>query len=218
MIHCTFSRDFKAAALNELRQKESDPKKRQQIIKVEGKKRVKMFSAWIDKQLNAIEAACKSLGNKKMKRIHNDITNIENKTSHSDNNKKKQLFLRETRSGKPWIIEWNNLADVTAWMEGTIILSYLTGTNKAKPYILAELDARRVKLSAEKKKNDLKERDLTPLLRQHEVTRLQEEEEKYVKDPKREVPTIKLLSEKMKEWFPIQWEIYKKWKGVADDV
>jgi uncharacterized protein Yka (UPF0111/DUF47 family) len=108
---------------------------------VEGKKRMKMFSAWIDKQFNAIEAVCKSLGSKKMKRIHNDITNIENKTSHSDNNKKKHLFLRATRSGKPGIIEWNNLADVTAWMEGTIILSYLIGTNMAKPYILAELDA-----------------------------------------------------------------------------
>ena len=35
MIHCTFSRDFKAAALNELCQKETDPKKQQQIIKVE---------------------------------------------------------------------------------------------------------------------------------------------------------------------------------------
>jgi hypothetical protein len=68
---------------------------------VEGKKRMKMFSAWIDKQFNAIEAVCKSLGSKKMKRIHNDITNIENKTSHSDNNKKKHLFLRATRSGKP---------------------------------------------------------------------------------------------------------------------
>jgi hypothetical protein len=54
-----------------LRQKETDPKKQQQIKKVEGKKRVKMFSAWIDKQLNTIEAACKSLGSKKMKQIHN---------------------------------------------------------------------------------------------------------------------------------------------------
>jgi hypothetical protein len=41
---------------------------------------------------------------------------------------------------------------------------------------------------------------------------LQEEEEWYVKDAKREVPTIKPLSEKMKEWFPIQWEIYKNGK------
>ena len=65
MIHCTFSRDFKAAALNELHQKETDPKKQQHIIKVEGKKRMKMFSAWIDKQFNAIEAVCKSLGSKK---------------------------------------------------------------------------------------------------------------------------------------------------------
>ena len=59
-----------------------------------------------------------------------------------------------------------------------------------------------IKLSAKKKK-DLKEHELTPLLCQHEVTRLQEEEEWYVKDAKREVPKIKPLSEKMKEWFPI---------------
>jgi hypothetical protein len=75
-----------------------------------------------------------------------------------------------------------------------------------------------VKFSAKRKK-DLKEHELTPLLCQHEeVTCLQEEEERHVKDPKRDVPTIKPLSEKMNEWFPIQWEIYKKRKGVADNV
>jgi hypothetical protein len=95
------------------------------------------------------------------------------------------------------------------------MIPYLTETNKAKPNILAELEVPGVKLSAKKKK-DLKEHELMPLLRQHEVVHLQEEEERYVKDPKKEVPTI--VSEKIKEWFPIQWEIYNKWKGVANDV
>jgi hypothetical protein len=60
---------------------------------------------------------------------------------------------------------------------------------------LAELEARGVKLSAKNKK-DLKEHKLASLLCQHEVTRLQEQEERYVKYPKREVPTIKPLSVK----------------------
>ena len=72
------------------------------------------------------------------------------------------------------------------------MIPYLTETNKAKPYILAELEAPRVKLSAKKKK-DLKEHELMPLLRQHMAVRLQEEKERFVKDPKKEVPTIAIV-------------------------
>jgi hypothetical protein len=77
------------------------------------------------------------------------------------------------------------------------MIPYLTETNKAKPYILAELEAPRVKLSAKKKKKkkkkDLKEHKLMPLLCQHMAVRLQEEEERFVKDPKKEVPTIVIV-------------------------
>ena len=148
-----------------------------------------------------------------MKEINRNMKNPEERISTRDNSKKKVVFLRATKSSKSRLIQVNNLADVTAWMDGSVFLSYLTGTNKAKEFILAELDARGVKLTRKQRKN-LKEHELKPFLVNHEIVRLQKEENKFVKG-RSKVKTFKPLSDKMVEWLPKQWEIYKKRKGIT---
>ena len=164
--------------------------KRQKINKIRGKKRVRLFSNWIDRKLRIIEKAEASLGKTRMKEVTCNMKNLEERISAHDNSKKKVVFLRATKSSKPCLIQINNMADVM---------------NNAKEFILAELDARRVKLTRKQRKN-LKEHELKPFLVDHEIVRLQKEENKFVK-VRSKVKTIKPLSDKMVEWLPKQWEI-----------
>jgi hypothetical protein len=73
------------------------------------------------------------LGKTRMKEITRNMKNPEERISARDNNnsKKEVVFLRATKCSKSRLIQVNNLADVTSWMEGSVFLSYLTGTNKA---------------------------------------------------------------------------------------
>ena len=215
MIHCTFIRDFKLWAFDRLRKKEMEKPvhKRRTITKVEGKPRLMMTSMWIDRTLDRIDAAKESLGPAKMKAIIAGVKSKSNKSSASDSDKKEKLFLRATKSKKKRIIEVVDLADVTPWMNGSIILSYLTTTNNAKEFILAELDERRVKLT-NNQRTKLQARELHPFLVDSEIERKRKEENIYIKEAK-EVKTIKPKSNKMKQFLPIQWEIYKKRKGLV---
>jgi hypothetical protein len=69
------------------------------------------------------------------------------------------------------------------------------------------------KLTRKQRKN-LKEHELKPFLVDHEIVRLQKEENTFVKG-RSEVKAIKLLSDKMVEWLPKQQEIYKKRNGIT---
>ena len=71
----------------------------------------------------------------------------------------------------------------------------------------------RFKLTRKQRKN-LKEHELKPFLIDHEIVRLQKEENKFVK-VRSKVKTIKPLSDKMVEWLPKQQEIYKKRNGIT---
>ena len=106
-----------------------------------------------------------------------------------------------------------DLADVTPWMNGSIIVSYLTTTNNAKEFVLAELDKRGVKLMNNQRTN-LQAQELHPFLIDSEIERKRKEENIYIKEQK-EVKAIKPLSDKMKQWLPKQWEIYKRRKGLV---
>ena len=174
---------------------------------------MRLFSNWIDRQLRIIEKAEASLGKTRMKEITRNMKNPEERISARDNSKNEVVFVWAMKSRKSRLIQVNNFADVTAWMDGSVFLSYLTGTNKAKEFILAELDARGVKLTRKQRKN-LKEHELKPFLVDHEIVRLQKEENKFVK-VRNKVKTIRPLSDKMVEWLPKQWEIYKKRKGIT---
>jgi hypothetical protein len=57
IIHCIFIQDFKQWSLAQAREAESDLMKRRKINKIRGKKRVQLFSNWIDHQLRIIEKA-----------------------------------------------------------------------------------------------------------------------------------------------------------------
>jgi hypothetical protein len=57
------------------------------------------------------------------------------------------------------------------------------------------------------------------VLRAHEHGRLTDiaNEEKYQPPKLDEVKNIKPLSQKMQQWLPIQWQIYKKRKGQVQE-
>ena len=180
---------------------------------MEGKPRLMMTSMWIDRQLDRIEVAKESLGPAKMNAIIAGVKSKSNKSSASDSEKKEKLFLRATKIKKKRFIEVIDLADVTPWMNGSILLSYLTTTNNAKEFILAELDERGIKLT-NNQRTKLQARELHPFLVDSEIERKRKEENIFIKEAK-EVKTIKPKSDKMKQFLPIQWEIYKKRKGLV---
>ena len=119
MIHCIFIQDFKQWSLAQAREAESDLVKRRKINKIRGKKRVRLFSNWIDRQLRIIEKAEALLGKTQMKEITRNMKNPEERISARDNSKKKVVFLQARNNSKSRLIQVNNLADVTAWMDGS---------------------------------------------------------------------------------------------------
>ena len=64
------------------------PMKRRKISKIRGKKRVRLFSNWIDRQLRIIEKAEALLGKTRMKEITRNMKNPEERISARDNSKK----------------------------------------------------------------------------------------------------------------------------------
>jgi hypothetical protein len=54
-----------------------------------------------------------------MKEITRNMKNPEERISARDNSKKKVVFLQARNSSKSRLIQVNNLADVTAWMDGS---------------------------------------------------------------------------------------------------
>ena len=105
---------------------------------------MELFSKWMDQQLDGIQQARDELGNEAMNAIVAELGK-ENKSSAADREEAIQQFKRASKSNKNRTVASIHLADVTPWMEGAIILSYLTATNKCKEYIIEELKHRRVK-------------------------------------------------------------------------
>jgi hypothetical protein len=95
-------------------------------------------------------------------------------------------------------------------MEGSIILSYLTGTNKARDFLMAEIKHRGIKLPATNSKKkavskwqELNETELRHELRDHKRARLEKEENKVFANAK-DVKYLKPLSDKMRQWMQKQ--------------
>ena len=186
-----------------------------------------MFSEGIDGQLDGIEAARKELGEEAMKAILAELGK-ENKSSAVEQDEAIQQYKRASKSNKNRTVSSIHLADVTPWMERAIILSYLTATNKSKEYIIAELQHRKVRRPKTRirKKNkkpvtinikewsDMNEGELRHILRDDERARLQKDEEKVFAKVQ-DIKNIKPFSEKMKQWMPRQWQIYKEKKGTG---
>jgi hypothetical protein len=72
----------------------------------------------------------------------------KDKSSAEDNEAKLEKYTRAIKSTKDRFVDSKHLCDVTPWMEGSIILSYLTGTNKARDFLMAEIKHRGIKLPA----------------------------------------------------------------------
>eukprot|EP00956_Cyclotella_meneghiniana_P022850 scaffold43611_cov30-Cyclotella_meneghiniana.AAC.1 len=151
-----------------------------------------------------------------------------NKSSAVEQDEVIQQYKRASKTNKNRTISSVHLADVAPWMEGAIILSYLTATNKSKEYIIAELQHRKVRRlkTRIRKKNkkpvtinikewsDMNEGELRHVVRDDERARLQKEEEKVFAKVQ-DIKSIKPFSEKMKQWMPRQWQIYKEKKGTG---
>jgi hypothetical protein len=200
--------------------------------KVEGAVRVELFSQWIDRQVKEIEQAHEFLGEERMRRIVKNLSDAKNKISSTDNDDKLEGFKTAAGAKKNRKVQSKHFADLTPWMDGSIILSYLTKKDGARPFLMAEIRQRNVKLpkpakkvsemtDKEKKKHQQKwdgqtEQDLKVMLRDHERAVDKGGREGLCKGDGRK--TIKPLSQKMKEWLPKQWEIYKRRKGLIEET
>jgi hypothetical protein len=194
---------------------------------------VELFSQWIDRQVKEIEQAHEFLGEERMRKIVKNLSDAKNKISSTDNDEKLEGFKSAASAKKNRTVQSKHFADVTPWMDGSIILSYLTKKDGARPFLMAEIRQRKVKLpkpakkvsemtAKEKKKHEQKwdsqtEQDLKVMLRDHERAWLTKEEEKVFAKAT-DVKTIKPLSQKMKDWLPKQWEIYKRRKGLIEET
>jgi hypothetical protein len=204
------------------------PKIEEKLHKVEGGLYLEMFSQWIDMKTDKIDIARAELGSDKMKEI---ITHSmkHHKISASDDQTKLDRFKKATNASKNRVVASKHFADVTCWMEGSVILSYLTKKDGARPFLMAEINHRKIPFpkpkkavkdmtKAEKEKhkqkwNGMNEQELRHELRDHERARLEKEEDQVFAKVS-DVKTIKPLSKKLRDWMPKQWEIYKKKKGL----
>jgi hypothetical protein len=246
-IHCIFYRDFNAWALDIMRkrdeqkilkdlQKQQNQTRAQQTKirqirrRVDGKARLELFSQWIDEQNKEIECAEKELGEETMKTIMKELSQ-GNKSSKLDNEEKQRLFEMASKQSKSRVMLSKHLCDVTPWMEGSIILSFVSQKEGGRPYLMAEIDHRGIKYKPTKKITDMTKEEkakhakkfdgltmneLKNVLRLEERRRLLEEEDRTVVKLS-DVKTVKPLSDEFKRWMPKQWKIYKQRKGLVMD-
>jgi hypothetical protein len=210
------------------RKKITPPKVEEKLRKVEGGLYLELFSRWIDLKTDKIDNARAELGSEKMKEIITKSTK-HHKISASDDQTKLDRFKRATNVSKNRVVASKHFADVTCWMEGSVILSYLTKKDGARPFLMAEINHRKIPFpkpkkavkemtKAEKEKykqkwNGLNEQELRYELRDHERACLEKEEDQVFAKVS-DVKYIKPLSKKLREWMPKQWELYKKKKGL----
>jgi hypothetical protein len=122
------------------------------------------------------------------------IGSKKDKISAADDDARVLKYRQATASTKDRTLESKHLANITPWMEGSIILSYLTGKVNARPFSMAEIEYR-AKIMLNMMATSFSG---SSLCTKHE-----------------EVNYMKPLSDKMKEWMPKQWNIYKQKKGIV---
>ena len=187
-----------------------------------------MLSQWIDWKVDEIDEARESLGETKMKEIVATLSR-DKKISTEENEAKVEQFKSAAEKPHERTIDSKHLADITCWMDGLIVASYLTKTNGAWDFLMAEIKHRRInrpnkiergaknkvkKTVQIKEWTDLKEAELVTLIKVHEQARLLREENK-VFSKLEEIKYLKPLSQKLKGWMPKQLEVYKKRKGLS---
>ena len=171
------------------------------VRRPEGKQKLKMFIQYSDGILRSIAAAKKALSAARLREIYDNMRTSKNKSSAIVAEEKKSLFNKAlTKKLNPK--EGKHLLDLTPFINGKVVLSYLNLKNGGKPFLLAELDFRdqkRWRDLTDAQKNAMNEKELRYFLRSLERTRLDEEEGiQYEEDEK--VTEIKPLSPEMQEW------------------
>jgi hypothetical protein len=204
-------------------------------MKVEGKRRLELHARWIDRQSKEIDEAIEFLESRQkglMATIKKEMRR-DNKTSQIQNAAYQQRYEKSAGKKKSRKVESKHVADITSWMEGSIILGYLIQKKGAREYILAEIKKRNIKYTPikpvgemtkeEKAKHNKKWEGATiarlkNVLKQDEFKRLGQEPGGGQQPSKwEEIQNIKPLSQKMQQWMPIQWEIYKERKGQVPE-
>jgi hypothetical protein len=243
-IHSLFYRDFSTYALNAVRKADVSAKKIITRQKVEGSQCLVMKAKFTDALLDKIDRDVKEIEQQTpgmMKTIVSEMY-LRNKSSAEANEATYKKYEEASNAEVNRILQSKNLVDVSAWMDGSVILSYISDKEGGREYVLAELEHRGIKYYPEKKPEQMTKTDkkrhqsglwkdqtitwMKKALKIHEHTRLcaiiqkeqqQEEGRKDIPMPKlAEVANIVPLSDKMKEWLPKQWEIYKKKNGQVE--
>jgi hypothetical protein len=242
-IHSLFYRDFSRYALSTARQADITstniiPRR----LRVEGAQRLIMKAKFTDSLLDKMDVAVKSLEEADptiMSTIVSDMY-LRNKSSALANEEKYKKFEEASNANTPRILHSRNLVDVTSLMDGSVMLSYLSDKAGAREYVLAELAFRNIPYynekpvhqmtKTEKKRHDTglwKEQTMTWMkkaLKIHEHDRLCAELRREMLEMNVDLPLPKLnevanivpLSDKMKEWLPKQWEVYKAKNGQVE--
>lgn len=176
----------------------------------EGKQRLEMFIQYADKKLKQIKVAKEKLGKPRMKTIYNQIRTDKYKTSAVEVEAMMKRFEGGLAKADDMVIASKNLIEVTAAMDGAVVLRHLNIKNKGKEYLLAELDYRQNQTHWERYTTEQKlaktEKELREILRSVECDRLRTSPENKVIDDEKKVNTIKPLSDKMQEWLEFQWK------------
>ena len=171
------------------------------VRRQEGKQKLKMFIQYSDGILNSINVAKKALTATRVCEIYNNMHTNKNKSSTVVAEEKKTLFnaaLQKKLNPK----EGKYLNDLTPFINGTVVLSYLNGVNGGRPYLLAELDFRDEKKwrdLTDAQKSSMSDKELRYFLRGLERARL-DTEEGILHEKDELVTEIKPLSPEMQEW------------------
>jgi hypothetical protein len=159
--HCIFSQDFNMETVEILCKKrkreaeeatndESDlttqpkKKKKKRPRRAEGKFRLQHFINYFEQKQKHMTTAKESLGQQrtKSKSIYNQIRTNKYKSSTIEVEEKMKKFDASFAKAKNMNIASKNLIEVTAAMEGAVVLRHLNIKNNGKPYLLAELEYR----------------------------------------------------------------------------
>jgi hypothetical protein len=115
-------------------------------LRVEGAQRLVMKAKFTDALLNKMDAAVKSLEDADptiMSTIVSEMY-LRNKSSALANEEKYNKFEEASNANASRILHSRNLVDVTALMEGSVMLGYLSDKAGAREYVLEELAYRNI--------------------------------------------------------------------------
>jgi hypothetical protein len=102
---------------------------------------MELHAEWIDKKLVKMEKSIEFLESRQkgiMKVIRSEMQ-LNNKSSRLANEATLDRYEQAVNREKNCDVESKHLMDITSWMEGSVILSFLNQKDGARPYILAEI-------------------------------------------------------------------------------